>query len=316
MIPTRAFAVLLILATLNPYVVPVLSIDRASRPISKVEIVALQSAHLPTDGGATVTVQGKFLDLLNFRPAVSIGGHVCSRTYWIVESVRSVKISASIGCETPPGFGSADLRVDFYDDLTDSRVAWGLAPKSIRFLTPTVTGISPSIIAIPAPEKVLLSIDGRNLGEAHSSPYAAVYVGGVSVGQVVHRSSAVVMVIIEGEFLNQLSSRGSLLDVTLAIGNRDFILHSALSFCFSQSSCEKRGVSASMISSRSLLSTKRSLLTGNAPVVTRINPVRSAPSGGSAMFIYGSDLSVTTAAVIGATTCASHEYIASTVFFL
>ena len=32
--------------------------------------------------------------------------------------------------------------------------------------------------------QVLLSIDGRNLGEAHSSPFAAVYVEGSAVGQV------------------------------------------------------------------------------------------------------------------------------------
>ena len=132
MIPARAVAMLLVLATLLHLVLPVISIAQAARPLIKVDIAVTHAAHLPTDGGATVTVQGKFLDFLNFRPAVSIGGHACSRTYWIIDSVRSVKISARIGCESPPGYGSSDLRVDFHDDVTDSQVAWGQALKSVR----------------------------------------------------------------------------------------------------------------------------------------------------------------------------------------
>ena len=120
------------------------------------------------------------------------------------------------------------------------------------------------------------------------------------------------MVIVEAEVLNQLSRRGSSLDVTLVIGNRDFVLPKALSFCFSEASCHKQGVAASTIPSRSLLSTKRSLL--SSPVVTRINPVKSSPAGGSAMFIYGSNLDTPTVAIIGSTTCTSHEYIAASVF--
>ena len=134
MIPTRAVALLLVLATLSLLALPVLSISSAARPLIKVGVAVTHAAHLPTDGGATVTVQGKFLDFLNFRPAVSIGGHACSRTYWIIDSVRSVKISASIGCESPPGYGSADLRVDFHDDVTDTQVAWGQALKSVRYV--------------------------------------------------------------------------------------------------------------------------------------------------------------------------------------
>ena len=121
------------------------------------------------------------------------------------------------------------------------------------------------------------------------------------------------MVMIEAETLNQLSRRGSSLDVTLVIGNRDLVLPQALSFCFSEAACEKRGVAAPIIPSRSLLSaTKRSLLA--VPVVTRISPVKSSPSGGSAIFIYGSNLDTPTVAKIGSTTCSNHEYIASTVF--
>ena len=130
-----------------------------------------------------------------------------------------------------------------------------------------------------------------------------------------HRSSTVVMVMIEAETLNQLSRRGSSLDVTLVIGNRDLVLPQALSFCFSEAACEKRGVAAPIIPSRSLLSaTKRSLLA--VPVVTRISPVKSSPSGGSALFIYGSNLDTPTVAIIGSTTCSNSnlEYIASTVF--
>ena len=128
----RAFTKLLLLAILILHTLLVSSIVQAARPLIKVDIAVTHAANLPTDGGATVTVQGKFLDFLNLRPAVSIGGHACSRTYWIINSVRSVKISASIGCESPPGFGSADLRVDFYDDLLDSLVAWSQAAKSVR----------------------------------------------------------------------------------------------------------------------------------------------------------------------------------------
>ena len=112
--------------------------------------------------------------------------------------------------------------------------------------------------------------------------------------------------------LNQLSRRGSSLDVTLVIGNRPLPHPKALTFCFSESSCEKRGVVAPRLPSRSLLASRRSLL--SAPVVTRINPVKSAPAGGSAIFIYGSNLDTPTVAKIGATVCSSHEYIASSVF--
>jgi hypothetical protein len=130
MIP--AFTKLPFLAILIIHALLVSSIVQAARPLIQVDIAVTHAAHLPTEGGATVTVKGKFLDFLNFRPAVSIGGHACSRTYWIIDSVRSVKISASIGCESPPGFGSADLRVDFYDDQLDSLVAWSQAAKSVR----------------------------------------------------------------------------------------------------------------------------------------------------------------------------------------
>jgi hypothetical protein len=179
MIPSRAFIVLLFAAILSLHVLLVSSIEPATIPLVKVDIVVTHAAHLPTDGGATVTVQGKFLDFMTFRPAVSIAGHPCSRTYWIVDSVRSVKVSASIGCESPPGYGSADLRVDFYDDQSDLQVAWGQAPRSVRYffccahffkctiifsklmrldsyLPPIVTAVSPSVLSIPALEKVLL----------------------------------------------------------------------------------------------------------------------------------------------------------------
>jgi len=284
MILACAFRTLLVVAALIIHVLPVSSVAQTIHPLIKVDISVTHAADLPTDGGATVTVQGKFLDFLNFRPSVSIGGHACSRTYWMVNNPRSVTVSASIGCESPPGYGSADLRVDFYDHQLDSLVAWGQSAKSVRYLPPIVTAVSPSVISIPATEKVLVSIDGRNLGEAHASPYAAVYVEGSSVGQVVHRSSTVVMVMIEAEMLNQLSRRGSSLDVTLVIGNRPLPHPKALTFCFSESSCEKRGVVAPRLPSRSLLASRRSLL--SAPVVTRINPVKSAPAGGSAIFIY------------------------------
>jgi hypothetical protein len=133
MIPSRALIVLLFSAVCNIGILPVSSIHSAAPPLIKVDVAVTHAALLPTDGGATITVQGKFLDFLNFRPAVSIAGHVCSRTYWIIDSVRSVKVSASIGCESPPGYGLADLRVDFYDDQSDSQVAWGQAPKSVRY---------------------------------------------------------------------------------------------------------------------------------------------------------------------------------------
>jgi hypothetical protein len=129
MVRSWAFIVLLFAAYFNLHLRLVSSIE----PFIKVDIAVRHSAQLPTNGGATITIQGKFLDFLNFRPAVSIAGHACSRTYWIIDSVRSVKVSASIGCESPAGFGSADLRVDFYDDQSDSQVAWGQAPKSVRY---------------------------------------------------------------------------------------------------------------------------------------------------------------------------------------
>jgi hypothetical protein len=52
----------------------------------------------------------------------------------------------------------------------------------------------------------------------------------------------------------------------------------------------------------------------NAAIVTRINPDRSAPAGGAAMFIYGSNLEDPTVASIGLTNCESYDYIASFVF--
>ncbi len=131
MIPACSSAMLLFFATFG---LLVLSALPAALPLIKVDITVTHAAHLPTDGGATITVQGKFLDFLNFRPAVSVAGHACSRTYWIIDSMRSVKISASIGCESPPGYGSSDLRVDFYDDQSDSLVAWGQASKSVRYV--------------------------------------------------------------------------------------------------------------------------------------------------------------------------------------
>ncbi len=133
MVPKRAFVTLLFLATLVILALPVSSTAQAARHLIKVEVAVTHAAHFPTDGGATVTVLGEFLDFLNFRPAASIGGHACSRTYWIIVDNRAVKRSASIGCEAPPGFGSADLRVDFYDDQLDSQVAWGHAAKSVRY---------------------------------------------------------------------------------------------------------------------------------------------------------------------------------------
>ena len=131
MIPACSLAMSLFFATFG---LLVLSVFPAALPLIKVDIAVTHAAHLPTDGGATITVQGKFLDFLNFRPAVSVAGHACSRTYWIIDSMRSVKISASIGCESPPGYGSADLRVDFYDDQSDSLVAWGQASKIVRYV--------------------------------------------------------------------------------------------------------------------------------------------------------------------------------------
>jgi hypothetical protein len=133
MILARALTVLLFAATLYLHALPVLSKHNAAHPLIKVDISVAHAVHLPTDGGATITVHGKFLDFLNFRPAVSIAGHACTHTYWIIDSVRSVKISASIGCESPSGYGLADLRVDFYDDQSDAQVAWGQAPKSVRY---------------------------------------------------------------------------------------------------------------------------------------------------------------------------------------
>jgi hypothetical protein len=135
MILARALTVLLFAATLYLHALPVLSKHNAAHPLIKVDISVSHAVNLPTDGGATITVHGKFLDFLNFRPAVSIAGHACTHTYWIIDSVRSVKISASIGCESPSTlfFWLADLRVDFYDDQSDAQVAWGHAPKSVRY---------------------------------------------------------------------------------------------------------------------------------------------------------------------------------------
>jgi hypothetical protein len=133
MILAGAFRTLLVLAALIIHVLPVSSVAQSIRPLIKVDISVTHAADLPTDGGATVTVQGKLLDFLNFRPSVSIGGHACSRTYWMVNNPRSVTVSASIGCESPPGYGSADLRLEFYDHQLDSLVAWGQSAKSVRY---------------------------------------------------------------------------------------------------------------------------------------------------------------------------------------
>jgi hypothetical protein len=135
MIPACAFRTLLVVAAWIIRVLPVSSAAQNETVGMKVDIYSvMHGPDLPTHGGTTVTVQGKFLDLLNFRPSVSIGGHACSHTYWIITTSRSATISASIGCESPPGYGSADLRVDFFDHQLDSHVAWGQLAKSVRYI--------------------------------------------------------------------------------------------------------------------------------------------------------------------------------------
>jgi len=66
------------------------------------------------------------VDFSSFRPAVSVQSHLLHHRQRATRQdigQHLLRITLSL----------ADLRVDFYDDQSDAQVAWGQAPKSVRY---------------------------------------------------------------------------------------------------------------------------------------------------------------------------------------